>query len=77
FYTQVFDWEIADSGMEGMQYWMISTGKDPGGGMMAKPPEAPAYGLSQYFLVDDIDATLDKVTAAGGQVCVPKTEITK
>ena len=75
FYTRVFDWEIAHSGMGG--YWMIQTGREPGGGMMARPPEAPACALSQYFLVDDIDVTLEKVTAAGGTVVLSKMEISK
>jgi len=75
FYTTIFDWELTDSGMEG--YWFIQTGREPGGGMMAKPPKAPGCFLSQYFLVDSIDETLEKVTAAGGTVVVPKTEISK
>ena len=75
FYTSVFDWTISGSGMEG--YWMIDAGQAPGGGMMVKPPQAPACALSQYFLVENIDETLEKVTAAGGTVVMPKMEISK
>jgi predicted enzyme related to lactoylglutathione lyase len=73
FYGQVFDWELDDSSMPG--YTLIKTGKDPAGGMMTKPPEAPMPGLHVYFLVDSIEETLGKVTGAGGMVIVPKTEI--
>ena len=73
FYTAVFDWKITDMGMGG--YWQIDAGRAPGGGMMAKPPQAPHCALSQYFLVDNIDETLKKVAAAGGRVVVPRTEI--
>jgi predicted enzyme related to lactoylglutathione lyase len=73
FYTQVFDWTIDDSGMPG--YGMISTGSDPGGGMMARPESAPASALNTYFGVDDIEATLAKALAAGATLLVPKTPI--
>lgn len=73
FYGKVFGWKFDDSSMPG--YTMINTGKEPDGGMMAKPAEAPCCALSQYFLVDDIDKTLAKATKAGAKVAVPKTEI--
>jgi predicted enzyme related to lactoylglutathione lyase len=73
FYTKVFDWTIDDSGMPG--YGMISTGSDPGGGMMAKPEMAPAPSLNTYFAVEDIEATLAKATAAGATLLVPKTPV--
>jgi predicted enzyme related to lactoylglutathione lyase len=73
FYGKVFDWEFNDTEMPG--YTMISTGKDPGGGMMKKPDEAPQFALSVYYLVDDIDEIMKKVEAAGGRVGMPKTEI--
>jgi hypothetical protein len=73
FYRKVFDWKFDDSGMPG--YSFIQTGREPEGGMMAKPPEAPCGALSQYFLVDDVEKTLAKVVKAGGKVAVPKTEI--
>jgi predicted enzyme related to lactoylglutathione lyase len=73
FYGRVFDWKFTDMGMGG--YWFIDAGKEPGGGMMAKPPSAPRCALSQYFLVDSIDDTLAKVAAGGGKTVVTKTEI--
>ena len=74
FYGKIFDWEFkTDEAMS--DYTMISTGIEPGGGMMKKPDEAPCFALSQYFLVDSIEETLGKVRGAGGKVGVPKTEI--
>ncbi|MHC5037260.1 MAG: VOC family protein [Planctomycetota bacterium] len=73
FYGQVFDWQLDESSMPG--YTLIQTGKEPGGGIMLKPAEAPVPALHVYFLVEDIEATLSKVSQAGGQVIVPKTEI--
>jgi len=75
FYTKVFDWEFEKSPGP-VDYTMIKTGKEPDGGMMKKPAEAPHPALSVYFFVDDVNATLEKVKAAGGSVIAPKTEIT-
>jgi predicted enzyme related to lactoylglutathione lyase len=73
FYAGVFGWEFDDSSMPG--YTMVNTGKEPGGGLMQRPAEAPHPALNVYFMVDDIEATLDKVKGAGGTVVVPKTPI--
>lgn len=73
FYGDVFDWKFKED--EAMGYTMIDTGKDPGGGMMKKPDQAPHYALAEYFQVDDIDETLGKVAAAGGSPGMPRTEI--
>ena len=74
FYGKIFDWEFkTDEAMP--EYTMISTGTEPGGGLMKKPAEAPHFALSQYFLVDSIEETLGKVEGAGGKIGVPKMEI--
>ena len=73
FYQSIFDWEIKDAGMPG--YLFINTGSEPEGGLTEKPPEATAYSLGQYFLVDNIDETLEKVISNGGEVLVQKSEI--
>ena len=75
FYGKIFDWKFEHHDEGGMDYTMIDTGKEPGGGMMKKPDEAPMFALSQYFQVDDIDATLAKVVEAGGKPGIPKMEI--
>jgi predicted enzyme related to lactoylglutathione lyase len=72
FYSKVFDWKF-EEGTEG--YTMIRTGKEPDGGLMAKPEGAPFPCLQVYFSVESIDETLKRVNGAGGQVLVPKTPI--
>jgi predicted enzyme related to lactoylglutathione lyase len=74
FYGKVFDWEYSTDPAH-PEYGLISTGSEPGGGIMAKPPQAPVPMLTVYFMVDSVDETLEKATAAGGSVVVPKTPI--
>ena len=73
FYGKIFDWEFKHD--EAMDYTMIKTGAEPGGGMMKKPDQAPHFSLDSYFLVDSIDETLEKATAAGATPAMPKMEI--
>lgn len=61
FYNGVFGWEIAPSGMPGMDYRMFRTGEDQGGGLL---PGEPGH-LTVYFDTDDIDASLAKVQEHG------------
>ena len=76
FYGSVFDWKIEKSEMfADQQYYMIDTGTEPAGGLMKKPDQAPMFSMSSYVLVDSIDETLGKATAAGAQIGMPKTEI--
>ena len=73
FYAEVFGWEYDDTSMQG--YTMVKTGQEPDGGVMKRPAEAPAPALNVYFMVDDIEATLNKAGQGGGCVIVPKTPI--
>ncbi len=73
FYSDVLGWTFDDSSMP--DYTMINTGGEPGGGLMQRPEQVPTPVLQSYFMVDDIDATLDKVQAAGGSTVVPKAQI--
>ena len=65
FWSGVFGWEFGDSGMPGIEYWMVRTGDDQGGAVM--PVDTHKRGLTVYFDTHDIDATLDKVRAKGGR----------
>jgi predicted enzyme related to lactoylglutathione lyase len=73
FYQKVFGWEFDDSSMP--NYTLIKTGKEPGGGLMKRPPDCPQSMMCVYFDVPDIDATLKTVAEAGGRTLVPKTPI--
>ncbi len=79
FYAQVVGWQVADSGMPGMDYTLLSAGPHPVGGLMALPPEACAAGVppnwSGYLAVDDVDAKAAAVQQAGGQLLRPAADI--
>ncbi len=85
FYGEVFGWEAdehelqrADGGPGPAIYveWMLD-GKDVGGMMDISgvlPAEVPAHWLV-YFGVADTDAAVEKVKAAGGDVCFGPVDI--
>jgi len=74
FYGNVFGWTFEP--MEGMDdYYLYTAGPgDLGGGIGLRGQNAPA-GVRNYLAVDDVDATLEQVTANGGSVVVPTTDI--
>ena len=83
FYSALFAWQFKK--WEGpMEYWMITTGADPepgiNGGLVRRQGTAPAAG--QYvnaFVntigVENLDATLQKLTTLGGTIALPKMPI--
>ncbi|HEY7474777.1 MAG TPA: VOC family protein [Vicinamibacterales bacterium] len=82
FYGQCFGWQLTE--MPQMQYVMagtVATGEDhrpkePGainGGLFARPKEAPSPTI--YVGVASVEATINKVQAAGGKVVTPHTPI--
>ena len=71
FYGKVFDWTFEDV----PNYTMIDTGREPKGGMMKKPDQAPCCSLNVYFHVADLDDSLRRVEGAGGTVLIGTTEI--
>ena len=82
FYTDSFGWQLTD--MPEMNYVIARTTevdeqqmpKEPGainGGLMQRPTEAPHPAM--YVGVTSVDATIEKVQAAGGKVITPTTPI--
>ncbi len=70
FYSGLFGWkkgEAYDMGPIGT-YQLFGKGGPPLGAVYNRPPEVPVSNWLLYFLVADLDATLDKVRANGGQV---------
>jgi uncharacterized protein len=65
FYGNVFGWSFNDSGMPGMDYRMVRTGENQGGGLYQSDDRSGH--LVVYFDTDDIDATIKKVRDGGGQ----------
>ena len=75
FYRQAFGWKISDPWKMG--YFLVETRKKGeegiNGGLM--PRKMPDQRFMNYIAVKSIDSSLQKVEAAGGSVCMPKTEI--
>jgi predicted enzyme related to lactoylglutathione lyase len=63
FYSELFGWQFADSGFEGIDYRMFQG--EPGGAVF--PSENAGQGPFVYFDTDDIDAELAKVRELGGE----------
>ena len=66
FWSGLFGWEFADSGMEGFSYWLTQAGGEPAGALYATD-DVGAQGPIVYFDTDDIDASLAQVRELGGQ----------
>ena len=73
FFQDVFSWHL--NGMPEMGYALVDTQTESGiGGGIGESPDGQTY-VSFYIEVDDAQAYLDKVVAAGGQVIMPVTVI--
>ncbi len=72
FYAQVFDWQLESMGQA--DYSIVSTGDDGaiGGGIGGAQR---ANQVTFYIEVDDPQAYLDRIAAAGGQTVMPVTEV--
>lgn len=77
FYEQLFGWTKADAmDMPGHGvYQMFSAGDQRIGGMMTKMAEQPAALWNFYFMIPDIDAAMERVTAAGGKVIMGPMQV--
>jgi predicted enzyme related to lactoylglutathione lyase len=73
FYANTFGWEI--DAANPMGYGMVKPQESGiGGGVGPAAPGAPSHATF-YIQVDDPQATLERVEAAGGRTVVPVTEI--
>lgn len=77
FYRTVLDWQIADSGMEGITYHLASAGGDMVAGLMEIPDDAAGMppNWTLYFGVDDTDKAAADIRAAGGRVLQEPADI--
>lgn len=76
FYEDMFGWTkdtALDMGMMGT-YQLFKTSGSPCGGMMTDPGLSQPYWLF-YFVVDDIDAGVERLTAAGGKLLFGPQEV--
>lgn len=79
FYEGVFGWrfkkaEMPDMGS--MEYWTWEAASGPAGGLTTPMNNMPP-GTLNYLLVDSVDAAVQKITAHGGKILMPKQEIPK
>ena len=69
-FYEIFGWQIADSGMEGMDYWLAKTGEDSGmginGAIMSKKYNHQPTII--WISVDNLKDMIEKVKAAGGKL---------
>jgi predicted enzyme related to lactoylglutathione lyase len=73
FYSELFGWKVTQ--IPEMNYAMVDTGGELGGGLNPVSNNNPAGSTSIYIHSDDIDATLAKAEKLGGKTLVPKSEI--
>ena len=74
FYSEALGWKITK--WDGpMDYWMVSTGEGPGinGGLLRRPH--PGASTVNTIGVESLDETVEKVTAAGGKVMMPRMAV--
>jgi uncharacterized protein len=74
FYKDAFGWGTEQWG--GQNYWMLSTGKDPEPGIDGAVYQRGNMKLVTNTIgVDDLDAAVAKVIAAGGTVIQPRMPV--
>ncbi len=72
FYSQLFDWNITDTGMSAE----INTGSDMGiAGHFVSLGHDPHQYVTVYVQVEDVAATLAQAVALGGKTIVPPVDI--
>jgi len=71
FFAETIGWEFDSMPMPEGVYWVAKVGDQPVAGIMDMtgfaPPGVPPHWIG-YLEVDDIDARLAKVVAAGGEI---------
>jgi predicted enzyme related to lactoylglutathione lyase len=79
FYSKVVGWAARDSGMPGFHYSLLSIGGTDIAGAMELPPHLAAAGVPPHWIgyvrVEDVDAMLPRLVAAGGAVHKPAEDI--
>ena len=73
FYTAAFGWKVRARG-DGQRAFDDTTGAVSGTWVVNRPPTREP-GILTYIMVDDIDASVKKLVAAGGRAVAPRTAI--
>jgi predicted enzyme related to lactoylglutathione lyase len=75
FYGELFGWQVKKD-EQGPYNLILAEGKDIGGMMKLERAGIPSHWVG-YISVDNIDDTIGKITANGGKIHHPKTDIPK
>ncbi len=78
FYRSVFGWEFRDYGPPGFVQIMDENGQTPMGAIQTRRQLLdgdPTCGFECTFGIDDVDATRQKIVAAGGRILMEKFTI--
>lgn len=78
FYEKLFGWtkvHTVDMGAMGIYQLFSTTGGEPAGGMMTKPPQVPVAYWNFYFVVPSVTGAAQKITEGGGQVLMAPTQV--
>ena len=79
FYSDVIGWTGKSAGMPGVDYRIFSAGSTGIAGYMKLPAEAARMGARPgwlgYIGVDDVDAAVSSIVAAGGKVHMPAMDM--
>ncbi len=76
FYRDLFGWNIEAQGEEMGFYGVVQWNEGGiGGGVFQTEEGMPSNYVTVYIQVDDLQATLDKMSSAGGGAAVPPMEI--
>ena len=73
FYAAAFGWKVRTRG-DGQQAFDDSTGAVSGTWVTGRPPTREA-GILTYVMVESIEQTARKITAAGGGIVTPATAL--
>lgn len=74
FHNGLFGWSSETKDMGGMEYTTFSKGETMAAGLYTMPPElegVPSHWLS-YFMIENIDKSLETATAEGAEIMMPK-----
>jgi predicted enzyme related to lactoylglutathione lyase len=78
FYEGLFGWtkvHTVDMGPKGTYQLFSTTGGEPAGGMMNRPPQVPMSFWNYYFVVPSVTAAEQKIIAGGGQVLIAPMQV--
>jgi predicted enzyme related to lactoylglutathione lyase len=78
FYSGIFGWQCTEVNVPGLPYMLWKPPAGPAGGF--RRPSAgdePTPRVINYIRVESIDETVKAIKKNGGEILVPKTEISK